>query len=207
MPLRWQEVAVPLAVILGLIILKYLPATAHLPLGRTAGIISFAYAMFLALRLVQSEEPVAMDGRWSELRASPVEVFGAIVSGGFSALLLLAVLVNGSSADLPYGQLALGMALSISFALCAAAIVYCSILAKTRWDGAGVEHTTPQGRAIKLAWSEITGVRTTWRGITLFGTTDRISVSPFHSGTAALVKLAKDKIRRNASLAARAFNA
>ncbi|MDB5507175.1 MAG: hypothetical protein JWR75_1813 [Devosia sp.] len=207
MPLRWQEVAVPLAVILGLIILKYIPATAYLPLGRTAGIVSFAYAMFLALRLVQREDPGAMDGRWSELRASPVELFGAIVSGGFSALLLLAVIVNGSTADLPYGQMALGMALSISFALCAAGIVYFSILDKTRWDGKGVEHTTPRGQAIKLAWSEITHVRTTWRGITLFGTTGRISFSPFHSGAAALVKLAKDKIRRNASLAARAFTA
>src|SRR5690606_39652207 len=61
-PLRWQEVVVPLIVIVSLIILKYLPFTAGLPLARAAGVVAFGYAAFLALRLVQSEEAISADG-------------------------------------------------------------------------------------------------------------------------------------------------
>ncbi|UXN73197.1 hypothetical protein N8D56_19835 [Devosia sp. A8/3-2] len=52
-PLRWQEVAMPLAVIVVLLLLKHVPATASLPLARAAGVVAFGYAAFLALRLVQ----------------------------------------------------------------------------------------------------------------------------------------------------------
>ena len=38
MPLRWQEVALPLFVIVSLIVLKYVPFTAGLPLARAAGL-------------------------------------------------------------------------------------------------------------------------------------------------------------------------
>ena len=44
-------VAVPLIVIVSLIVLKYLPATAGLPLARAAGVVAFGYAAFLATTL------------------------------------------------------------------------------------------------------------------------------------------------------------
>ncbi len=206
MPLRWQEVAIPLALILGLIVLKYVPAAAHLPLGRAAGIVAFAYAGFLALRLIQTEEPVAADGRWSELRASPVEWFGAAASAAFSAMLLAAIIINGSSMHVPYAQMALGMALSLGFALASGAITFLSILSRTRWDGLGIEHVNGFGRGRKLAWSEVTGVRSTWRGVTIAAADSKsISFSPFHQGAASLIRLARQRADRNQSLAAKAF--
>ena len=206
MPLRWQEVAVPLALVLGLILLKYVPAAAHLPLGRAAGVVAFAYAGFLALRLIQPEEPVAADGRWSELRASPGEWFGAVGSATFSALLLAAIIVNGSSMHVPYSQMAVGMALSIGFALASVAITYFSILSRTRWDGLSVEHVNGFGRGQKLAWVDVVGIRSTWRGVTILAADRRsVSFSPFHSGAATLIRLARQRIERNQSLAARAF--
>src|SRR4051794_1729472 len=88
-PLRWQEVAVPLFVIVSLIVLKYLPITAGLPLARAAGVVAFGYAAFLALRLVQSEEAARVDG-WSELRPSMVEYFACYGAGGLSVVLMSA---------------------------------------------------------------------------------------------------------------------
>ena len=58
MPLRWQEVAVPLFVIIALLVLKHVPWTESLPLARAAGVVAFSYAAFLALRLIQGEEAV-----------------------------------------------------------------------------------------------------------------------------------------------------
>ena len=74
MPLRWQEVALPLVTITLLILLKYIPATAELPLSRAAGVVSFAYAAFLALRLLQPEEAIVVEGGWAELRRIAVHV-------------------------------------------------------------------------------------------------------------------------------------
>ena len=75
LPLRWQEVALPLMTITLLIILKYLPSTAHLPLSRAAGVVAFGYAAFLALRLLQPEEAIVVAGGTAELRPSIVEYF------------------------------------------------------------------------------------------------------------------------------------
>jgi hypothetical protein len=187
--------------VLCLIVLKYVPATADLPLARTAGIICFAYAIFLALRLIQSDEAVTVDG-YSELRASPVEYFGGIASGIFSALILGAVIINGSTQDIPYSQMALGMALAIAFALGSAAIAFTSLLVKVRWNRSFVEHKNGLGKLTKIAWSEVTSCRSGLKGITIFTAgQSRITFSPYHSGAQALARHAADRARRNAAAA------
>ena len=202
MPLRWQEVAVPLGVVLCLIILKQVPATEHLPLARTAGIICFAYAIFLALRLIQGEEPASVDG-WSELKASPVEYFGGVASGIFSALLLAAVIVNGGTPHIPYAQMAGGMALSIAFALGAVAIAFTSLLIQVRWNRATVEHKSGLGKVTRFAWIEVASCRSGLWGITITAASGvRITFSPFHSGAQTLARHAAARARRNAEKAA-----
>ncbi|WP_332688205.1 hypothetical protein, partial [Devosia sp.] len=96
MPLRWQEVAVPLFVIVSLIVLKYVPFTEGLPLARAAGVVAFGYAAFLALRLVQSEEAVSVDG-WSELRPSMVEYFACYGAAALAVVLMSAIIVIGGT--------------------------------------------------------------------------------------------------------------
>src|SRR5690554_743987 len=86
-PLRWQEVAVPLLVIVSLVVLKYLPFTSGLPLARAAGVVAFFYAAFLALRLMQSEEAVSVDG-WSELRPSMMEYFACYGAAALAVVLM-----------------------------------------------------------------------------------------------------------------------
>src|SRR5690606_36890477 len=95
-PLRWQEVALPLFAILILIVLRYVPSTAHLPLSRAAGVVAFGYAAFLALRLVQPEDAVHIDG-WAELRPSLVEYFACFGAAALAAVLLMAIIVMGGS--------------------------------------------------------------------------------------------------------------
>src|SRR5690606_35160232 len=103
-PLRWQEVAVPLSIIISLLILKYVPLTADLPLSRAAGVVAFGYAAFLALRLLQSEEALLVDG-WSELRPSLVEYFACYGAAALAVVLMSAVIVIGSSKHIPATQM------------------------------------------------------------------------------------------------------
>jgi hypothetical protein len=200
--LRWQEVAVPLVLIVLLLIGKHVPATAHLSLGHLAGIVSFSYAIFLSLRLVQGEEAVST-GEWSELRASPVELFGAFTAGSFSALLLsVVVFMNRGDANPLHIMAAFGLA--VAFALCAAGIFFTSLMVKIRWNRKHIEHRSGTGKCTTIAWSDVVGVDSTWRGISIWGADrQRISFSPYQSGAAALAKAAADRARRNAINAAR----
>ena len=86
MPIKWQEVAVALSVVFALVVAKYMPIVSQLPLARVAGIVCFSYAIFLALRLLQADDPVRL-GEWTELRPSLMEKFGALALAVFSALI------------------------------------------------------------------------------------------------------------------------
>ena len=55
MPVRVPEVASVLALLLLLFIAKQLPFFAALPITSIMGIVSFSFAIFLSLRLFQSE--------------------------------------------------------------------------------------------------------------------------------------------------------
>ncbi len=205
MPLRWQEVALPLITITLLIALKYFPATTHLPLSRAAGVVAFGYAAFLALRLVQPEDAIVVEGGWAELRPSMVEYFACYGAAALAAVLLFAVIFMGHAADttqliatylavllLAGGSLGIGMA---------------GLFTQTSWDHRQVRHRSALGRETALDWSDVRSVRPNWRGVTITGTSGRITFSQFHGGAAQLVKHAATRARRNSESASKAFAA
>jgi hypothetical protein len=55
MPVRLHEVASVLALVLTLLIAKHIPLLDGLPLTNITGIVCFAFAIFLSLRLFQFE--------------------------------------------------------------------------------------------------------------------------------------------------------
>ncbi|MET3925840.1 hypothetical protein [Devosia sp. 2618] len=207
MPLRWQEVALPLFVVVCLIVLKYVPFTAHLPLARAAGVVAFGYAAFLALRLVQSEEAASIDG-WSELRPSMVEYFACYGAAALSAVLMSAIIVIGSTKQVDATQMAATFAASILLAAGALGIGLGGLFTKIRWNNTVLEHRTALGRQTKIAWSDVRSVRPNWRGITI-ATHDaqRVTFSQFHSGAAQLALHATNRARRNAETSSKAFAA
>jgi hypothetical protein len=202
-PLRWQEVALPLFTITLLIVLKYIPATAHLPLSRAAGVVAFGYAAFLALRLIQPEEGIMVEGGWAELRPSMVEYFACYGAAALAAVLLFAVIVMGSVADTT--QLIATYLAVVLLAAGAVAIGMIGLFTTTRWDNRQVRHRNAMGREVSLDWSDVRSVRPNWRGITIAGTTGRITFSQFHGGAAQLAKHAATRAMRNAETATKAF--
>lgn len=205
MPLRWQEVALPLFIITVLIVLKHVPATAHLPLSRAAGVVAFGYAAFLALRLVQPEEALLVDGGWAELRPSPVEYFACYGAAALAAVLLSAVVGLGQWADTT--QLIATYLAVLLLAAGALGIGMAGLFTRTRWDHRRVTHRSATGRETVLDWSEVRAVRPNWRGITISGTSGRITFSQFHGGAAQLAQHAATRARRNSESASRAFAA
>lgn len=205
MPLRWQEVALPLVVITLLIACKYIPAMAHLPLSRAAGVVAFGYAAFLALRLVQPEDGIMIDGGWAELRPSLVEYFACYGSAALAAVLLSAVIFMGSAADTT--QLIATYLAVILLGLGSIGIGMVGLFASTRWDNRQVKHRSAMGRETTLDWSEVRAVRPNWRGITITGTTGRITFSQFHGGASQLAKHAATRAQRNSETATKAFAA
>ncbi|KQT51766.1 hypothetical protein ASG47_02465 [Devosia sp. Leaf420] len=203
--MRWQEVALPLFVITVLIALKYLPLTAHLPLSRAAGVVAFGYAAFLALRLVQPEDGIAIDGGWAELRPSLVEYFACYGAAALAAVLLFAVIFMSSAADTT--QLIATYIAVLLLGAGAAGIGMVGLFTNTRWDNRQVTHRTAMGRETSLDWSEVRSVRPNWRGITITGTTGRITFSQFHGGASQLAKHAATRAMRNAETATKAFAA
>jgi hypothetical protein len=201
--LRWQEVALPLFTITILIALKYFPATAHLPLSRAAGVVAFGYAAFLALRLVQPEDGIMVDGGWAELRPSMVEYFACYGAAALAAVLLFAVIVMGSVADTT--QLIATYIAVVLLAGGATGIGLLGLFTNTRWNNRQVTHRSALGRETALDWSDVRAVRPNWRGITIHGTTGRITFSQFHGGAAQLAKHAATRVVRNAETATRAF--
>jgi len=204
-PLRWQEVALPLFVITVLIALKYLPLTAHLPLSRAAGVVAFGYAAFLALRLVQPEDGITIEGGWAELRPSLVEYFACYGAAALAAVLLFAVIFMSSAADTT--QLIATYIAVLLLGAGAAGIGMVGLFTNTRWDNRQVTHRTAMGRETSLDWSEVRSVRPNWRGITITGTTGRITFSQFHGGASQLAKHAATRAMRNAETATKAFAA
>ncbi|UYN99884.1 MAG: hypothetical protein KIT02_01190 [Devosia sp.] len=205
MPLRWQEVALPLFTILVLITLKYIPMTAHLPLSRAAGVVAFGYAAFLALRLVQPEDGVMVEGGWAELRPSLVEYFACYGAAALAAVLLFAVIVMGSVADAT--QLIATYVAVLLLALGSVGIGMAGLFTQTRWDNRQVRHRSATGRETVLDWADVRAVRPNWRGVTIAGPTGRITFSQFHGGAAQLATHAATRARRNAETATRAFAA
>ncbi|MBB4050864.1 hypothetical protein GGR20_000482 [Devosia subaequoris] len=203
MPLRWQEVALPLITITLLIVLKYIPLTDHLPLSRAAGVVAFGYAAFLALRLVQPEEAVTVDGGWAELRPSMVEYFACYGAAALAAILLFAVIIMGHAADTT--QLIATYIAVILLAAGSLGIGIAGLFTQTRWDHRNVTHRNAMGRETRLEWTEVRSVRPNWRGITITGTSGHITFSQFHAGAAQLAKHAATRARRNSESAAKAF--
>jgi hypothetical protein len=204
-PLRWQEVAVPLFVIVTLLVFKYLPATAGLPLARAAGVVAFGYAAFLALRLVQSEEAVSVDG-WSELRPSMMEYFACYGAAALAVVLMSAVIFIGGSKHVETAQLIATFIASLFLGGGAIGIGLGGLFTKVRWNNSVLEHRNAFGRETKLAWSDVRSVRPTWRGVTI-ATHDaqRVTFSQFHSGAAQLAIHATNRARRNAESSTKAF--
>ncbi|HEY8577450.1 MAG TPA: hypothetical protein VIL88_14075 [Devosia sp.] len=205
MPLRWQEVAVPLFVIVALITLKYVPFTAGLPLARAAGVVAFGYAAFLALRLVQDEEAASVDG-WSELRPSIVEYFACYGAAALSVILMSAIIVIGGSKHVEATQMIATFIASLLLGAGSAGVGIGGLFTKVRWNNSLLEHRSAFGRETSIAWSDVRSVRPNWRGITI-ATHDaqRVTFSQFHSGAAQLAKHAANRARRNAETSTKAF--
>ena len=205
MPLRWQEVAVPLIVIVSLIVLKYVPITAGLPLARAAGVVAFGYAAFLALRLVQGEEAVRVDG-WSELRPSMVEYFACYGAAALAVVLMSAIIVIGGTKHVEATQMVATFIASVLLGAGAIGIGLGGLFTRVRWNNSQVEHRNAFGRETTLIWSDVRAVRPNWRGVTI-ATHDarQITFSQFHSGAAQLALHATNRARRNAETATKAF--
>jgi hypothetical protein len=203
--LRWQEVAVPLLVIITLIALKYVPFTAGLPLARAAGVVAFGYAAFLALRLVQGEEAVVVDG-WSELRPSIVEYFACYGAAALAVVLMSAIIVIGGTKHVEATQMIATFIASVSLGSGAIGIGLNGLFTRIRWNNSLLEHRNAFGRETTIAWSDVRSVRPNWRGITV-ATQDarRITFSQFHSGAAQLAIHATNRARRNAETSTKAF--
>lgn len=207
MPLRWQEVAVPLSIILTLLIIKYVPLTAGLPLARAAGVVAFGYAAFLALRLVQSEQAVEIDG-WSELRPSLVEYFACYGAAALAVVLMSAVILVGGARHIPATQMVATFAAAILLGAGAMGIGLGGLFTRVRWNHRKLEHRTALGRQTTIAWSDVHSVRPNWRGITIAThTRQSVTFSQFHSGAAQLAIHATNRARRNGETATKAFAA
>lgn len=205
MPLRWQEVAVPLFVIVSLIVLKHVPAFSGLPLARAAGVVAFGYAAFLALRLVQGEEAVSIDG-WSELRPSMVEYFACYGAAALAVVLMSAIILIGGSKHVEPTQMVATFIAALLLGGGAFGIGIGGLFTRVRWNNALLEHRSAFGRETKIAWSDVRSVRPNWRGVTI-ATHDaqRVTFSQFHSGAAQLAIHATNRARRNSETATKAF--
>lgn len=195
----------PLVVIVVLLFLKHVPATASLPLARAAGVVAFGYAAFLALRLVQGEEAVSVDG-WSELRPSMVEYFACYGAAALAVVLMSAVIFVGSTRIVEPTQMVAAFAAATLLGAGAFGIGMGGLFTRVRWNNTLLEHQTAFGKQTSLAWSDVRSVRPNWRGITI-ATHDarKVTFSQFHSGAAQLAKHAANRARRNAETATKAF--
>jgi len=206
-PLRWQEVAVPLSIIVILLILKYIPLTADLPLSRAAGVVAFGYAAFLALRLLQGEEAAQIDG-WSQLRPSMVEYFACYGAAALAVVLMSAIILVGGSKHIPATQMIATFAAALLLGAGALGIGLGGLFTRVRWNHARLEYRTALGRQTTIAWSDVRAVRPNWRGITIAThTREMVTFSQFHSGAAQLATHATTRARRNTESATKTFAA
>ena len=207
MPLRWQEVALPLTIIVILLALKHVPLADGLPLSRAAGVVAFGYAAFLALRLLQGEEAAQIDG-WSELRPSIVEYFACYGAAALAVVLMSAVIFIGGSKQVPAPQMIATFLAAMLLGAGALGIGLGGLFTRVRWNNVALEHRTALGRHTKIAWSDVRAVKPNWRGITIAThTAQTVTFSQFHSGAAQLAIHATNRARRNAETASKAFAA
>ena len=196
MNLKWQEVAVALFVVATLVLLKHVPIFAALPLARITGIVAFLYAIFLSLRLLQSEEAASVGG-WSELRPSLAEKVGAAVLAGFSLLIVLSAIFDGSRSTAD--QMAFLLTLAVAFGLGAAAIAFTSLFVELRWNHRQIEHRSSLGRRTTIAWQEVVAVEAGWQTITIRAAGgQRVRFSPYGAGAAELAERARQVLTRRA---------
>lgn len=195
----------PLFVIISLIVLKYVPLTSGLPLARAAGVVAFGYAAFLALRLIQGEDALSVDG-WSELRPSMVEYFACYGAAALSVVLMSAIIVIGGSKHVEATQIIATFIASLMLGAGAVAIGLGGLFTKVRWNNTVLEHRNAFGKETRLAWSDVRSVRPNWRGVTI-ATHDAqcVTFSQFHSGAAQLATHATNRARRNSETATKAF--
>src|SRR5690606_1762266 len=135
---------------------------AHLPLSRAAGVVAFGYAAFLALRLVQPEEAVIVDG-WSELRPSMVEYFACYGAAALAAVLLSSIILLGNTADTT--QLVATYLAVVLLGAGSIGIGLAGLFTRVRWDHKKVEHRDAFGRQTTIDWSDVRLVAPNWRGI------------------------------------------
>lgn len=200
MPIKWQEVAVALSVVFALVMAKYMPIVSQLPLARVAGIVCFSYAIFLALRLLQADDPVRL-GEWTELRPSLMEKFGALALAVFSALIVYAMLFidRGHTAS---QQMMFYLTLAVVFGAGALAIAATSIFTRVRWNHQHIEHRSTFGRRTTIAWHDVAGVTSEWRGVTIHTAQgSKVRFSPYQAGATQLARRAEHTARRNAAAA------
>jgi len=199
-PIRWQEVAVALSVVFALVVGKYVPLLNQLPLARVTGIVCFSYAIFLSLRLLQADDAVRL-GEWTELRPSLMEKFGALAMAVFSALIVYAMLFidRGHTAA---QQMLFYVTLATVFGGGALAIAATSIFTKVRWNHQHIEHRSSLGKRTTIAWHDVAGVTTEWRGVTIHTAQGgKVRFSPYQAGATQLARRAEHTARRNAAAA------
>ena len=165
----------------------------------------FGYAAFLALRLIQGEEAIQIDG-WSELRPSMVEYFACYGAAALAVVLMSAVIVVGGTRHVDFTQMAATFTAAVLLGAGALAIGLCGLFTRVRWNHSVLEHRTALGQEIRIAWSDVRSVRPNWRGITIATShNQRVTFSQFHSGAAQLAKHATTRARRNSETATKAF--
>lgn len=200
MHLKWQEVAVALAVVLALLAGKQIPVVSSLPLARVTGILCFGYAIFLSLRMLKASDAVR-EGEWTELRPSLMEKFGALALSGFALVLIYAMLFldSGHTAS---EQTAFYMTLAFLFGAGALGIALKSFFVRVRWNHQHIEHHTSFGKRTTIPWTEVSHVKTEWHGITIH-TADggKVRFSAYQSGAAQLTLRAEQTAIRNAKAA------
>lgn len=206
MPLRWQEVAVPLALIVLVLLLKYVPATAHLPLASAAGCLAFGHAGFLALRLVQAEEAVRANGA-AELRPSPADLFAVAGTAMLAGVLLLSCALSLLAPADPARLAAAGLA-GLALAALGFAMARDSLLARIRWDHRALERRCAFEQPVRIEWPDVVACTPTLRGVAVQAADGRrIVFGPYAMGAAELTRHASIRARRNGESAARALAA
>ena len=196
--LKWQEVAVALTVVVALVIARHVPMLAGLPLARVTGIACFGYAIFLSLRLLQSETATFVGG-WSELRPSLAEKLGAGALGGFS-ILIVATQLPGSIAGSTAEQAVFLLMLALLFGAAAVAIACTRVFVELRWNHRLIEHRSTLGHRTVIAWNEVVGVTVGWQSVTIHAVDgERVRFSAYGEGAAELAERARRIARRNAT--------
>ncbi|MCS6762310.1 MAG: hypothetical protein MO846_10295 [Candidatus Devosia symbiotica] len=167
--------------------------------------VAFGYAAFLALRLLQGDEVVRING-WSELRHSIVEYFACYGAVALAIVLLSAVILIGGSRPIPATQLLTTLLPSLLLGGGVLGIGLCGLFTRVRWNNTRLEHSTALGRQTVIVWSNVRSVWPNWRGITIATyVSERVTFSQFHAGAAQLAIHATNRARRNTQSASQAL--